>query len=940
MKPIRNEVLALSVALGVFAAPAHGQNRTFVHPGIGLTVPDLNAVKANLQNEPWASGYQFLGWDGRSSLSYTMEGPFATVSRNPDVNRTAYDDDMCAVYELTLQWHFTGNSAYAQKAHDILLAWATTLTSFGGAEGAFEAGGAAAQYATAADILRGTWPGWTASDTAKVQTYFANVIWPQLGVPGPVMTGSQGVLQLEGAVAVAIFNDDSTKFNQALQAFLNDGDSGLLGTYPNGEVIDSGRDQGHSSLYMLVSAWIAEAFWDQGVDVYSLLDNRILSIGEYYARYNSLGPQPAYVPLGGPAFGLFSSLSNASFDSAQDRMAVNILHSHYAVRKGLQTPWIDRLREDQFEDQYSFVYRKPASLSTATVTSIPGPPATTWLTTGLTSVDLNSPSPAGSTAFSNGAWTLQAGYNGTDPYWQTNDGVQFAYKPVTGDFSFIAKVTSISSPANSAAKAGLMFRDSLTNVYSRVWIAVEPGYQFERNIRGWTGLSYGQNNETHVSPIPGIPFWLRMQRVGQRVSTFVSVDGANWSPASVADFANLPSTIYVGLFGTSHAVGKSFTGTFTEVRMTGGDGAGTLRVPPAPHSIYASPGVGQVPLRWDSAYEASSYNVKRSTSPNGPFTRIATTAKNSYTDQSVSNGVAYYYEVTAVNSVGESGPSLVDSATPASPLVNISFDGTALDSANSSPASAFDDNPQSGWTVGAAPPQWVGYDFGTPQTIRSYGVTSAINYAEWDPSAWQLLGSNDNIHWTTLDTKTGQVFPYRLQMLTYPIASPGAYRYYRLNITANAGKASILHLGELELLANSGHTLANGAYRLMNRQSDLVLASTGATTLACSSYSAGIATQRWTLTDTGGGSYKVTASNGSVLSLPTATSGAGAVLQTGTDTGASYQRWKLVPSADGSFVLVSAASLLAATWNSSTNAITQATNNGAINQQWFVAVLP
>lgn len=920
----------------------------FVHPGIGLTIPDLNAVKANLGNAPWASGYQLLAGDSKALLSYTMQGPFAQVSRNPDVNRSAWESDMAAVYELTLMWHFTGNAAYAQKAHDILLAWAKTQTSFGGAEAAFDVGDAAYEYGTAADILRGTWSGWTPADTSTVQNYFNSVFWPTLNIPGPVMSGSQGMEQIQGAVAIAIFDDDHTKFNQALEAYIGDADSGLQGSYPNGEVIDSGRDQGHSHLYMANAAWIAEAFWKQGVNVYGLLDNRVLAIGEYYSRYNVQmlqTPSMSYIPLGGPAWGLFSTISSTYFANQQNRMATNILYSAYAVRMGEATPWIERLRDNEYEDLFSFVYLKPGDASTAVTPSLPTPPATTWLTRGLTAQDLNSPTPAGNTTFGNGVWTLQAGYNGWDPYWESNDGVQFAYKPITGDFAFVTKVTSLSAGADSGAKAGVMFRDTLANTNQRVWLAVEPGYQFERNIKGWTGLAYGQSNETRVSAIPGVPFWLKMQRVGQRVSTFVSVDGASWSPASVADFANLPSTIYVGLFGTSHVQGTSFTATFGDVQITGGDGAASVYAPPAPHSVYASAGAGSVSLRWDSAYLATSYNIKRATSANGPFSTIATATNNAYIDNNVSNGTTYYYAVTATNAAGESSRSLVDSATPVQAVSNLALAGDTASASSYgypfTPASAFDGSPLSEWEITHSPTGWLEYDFGSPQAIVSYALSSPLYEPSFDPRGWQLLGSNDAVNWIAVDTQSNQAFPYRSMTRNYAVSSPGNYRYYRLNITSNNGDSSHVQLGELQLLGRGGHALANNTYHLTNRWNHNTLDTASTGNIQQAAYAAGSAGESWTLTDTGGGLYKIAAGNGQVLSLQGAAAAGWSTLQTQADTGASFQRWYLVPSGDGYFNLISASSGMAMTQETSgAQRIIQAPNANTANQQWYVSLLP
>ena len=85
---------------------------------------------------------------------------------------------MNAIWNLSRMWYFTGDTAYAQKAHDILLAWANTQTEFSGSESMLDLGDYASRFVGGADILRGTWPGWTAADTTAVKAYFANVLMP------------------------------------------------------------------------------------------------------------------------------------------------------------------------------------------------------------------------------------------------------------------------------------------------------------------------------------------------------------------------------------------------------------------------------------------------------------------------------------------------------------------------------------------------------------------------------------------------------------------------------------------------------------------------------------------------------------------------------------------------------------------------------------------
>ena len=89
--------------------------------------------------------------------------------------------------------------------------------------------------------------------------------------------------------------------------------------------------------------------------------------------------------------------------------------------------------------------------------------------------------------------------------------------------------------------------------------------------------------------------------------------------------------------------------------------------PPAPTGLTATGGNTQVILGWNASTGATSYNVYRSTTSGGPYTKIASgVSSTSYTDTGLSNGTTYYYVVTAVNGSGESGYSNQASATPTS----------------------------------------------------------------------------------------------------------------------------------------------------------------------------------------------------------------------------------------------------------------------------------
>ena len=87
-------------------------------------------------------------------------------------------------------------------------------------------------------------------------------------------------------------------------------------------------------------------------------------------------------------------------------------------------------------------------------------------------------------------------------------------------------------------------------------------------------------------------------------------------------------------------------------------------VPAPPGGIVVTPGNGKIVLTWKSASGATGYHVKRSTKSGGPYTQIATTSFEGYTNVGLSNGTRYYYVISSVNSAGQSANSGQFSSIP------------------------------------------------------------------------------------------------------------------------------------------------------------------------------------------------------------------------------------------------------------------------------------
>ncbi len=116
-----------------------------------------------------------------------------------------------------------------------------------------------------------------------------------------------------------------------------------------------------------------------------------------------------------------------------------------------------------------------------------------------------------------------------------------------------------------------------------------------------------------------------------------------------------------------------------------GGGGGGGNPPSAPLNLQATAGDGWVKLTWEppsnnGGSSITNYKIYRGTSSGGEsyLTEVGGST-TTYTDNSVTNGVTYYYYVTAVNSVGESAKSNEVSATPhassASSILLVDDDG-------------------------------------------------------------------------------------------------------------------------------------------------------------------------------------------------------------------------------------------------------------------------
>jgi hypothetical protein len=148
--------------------------------------------------------------------------------------------------------------------------------------------------------------------------------------------------------------------------------------------------------------------------------------------------------------------------------------------------------------------------------------------------------------------------------------------------------------------------------------------------------------------------------------------------------------------------------------------------PDAPTNLRAAAGDSKISLGWDDLTiepDLAGYRVYSSTAPGGPFNLHASVAiTDEYLDLSVINTVAYYYQVTALDTgSNESGPSNIASALPYS-LAPYTFTTTINPCSGPTSCSAAAGQPDGG-TLDLNAGEYFILDFGD-----GYGIVDGPSY--------------------------------------------------------------------------------------------------------------------------------------------------------------------------------------------------------------------
>ena len=178
------------------------------------------------------------------------------------------------------------------------------------------------------------------------------------------------------------------------------------------------------------------------------------------------------------------------------------------------------------------------------------------------SSDIGSVAFKGSATGSNGNYSVSG--SGAD-IWNNVDAFQYMNQPWNGDGEIVARVASIQN-TDPWAKAGVMFRQSLAanSAHTMTILSSGSGAAFQR--RATAGGSTIQNLAPSIN---SAPYWVRLKRVGNIFTSYISGDGINWTTIG-SDTVAMTGSIYVGLVVTAHNNTALNMSAFTDVHVSNG----------------------------------------------------------------------------------------------------------------------------------------------------------------------------------------------------------------------------------------------------------------------------------------------------------------------------------------------------------------------------------
>lgn len=462
-----HRIFALFVfVLGLGGAATSALAQTFVHPGGLHTQADLDRMKTHVLagDHPWIDSWNALIADSRATATYNP-APQANIG----VNRQRASADAVAAYLEAIRGYISGDTTYTDNAIRICNLWSAAVnqvptgTDQPGLNGLYTY-----QFAVVGEILRihvGT--RWAQSDFQRFQAMLSTYLYPAchdflVRHNGACVThywANWDCANITAIAAIGVLCDDQSMFNEAVDYFKNGGGAGSIMNavafrYPGnadepyglGQWQETGRDQEHNNLGVGLLATFCEIAWNQGIDLFSYDNNRLLAGAEYVAQY-ALWQDVPYTTYNN-CDNVNQYWASRSQRGRLQRPIWELIYNHYVVRRGLTAPNVAAIaalnRPEAYTHDDHFGYGSLAFTLDANASPLPSiTPATPQnlvASAGVGRIYLSWPAVSGANGYTVKRATAAAGpysvlstYRGTNAeYYDTsvNNGTTYYYTVV------------------------------------------------------------------------------------------------------------------------------------------------------------------------------------------------------------------------------------------------------------------------------------------------------------------------------------------------------------------------------------------------------------------------------------------------------------------------------------------------------------------------------
>ena len=318
----------------VFISVACSQTQPFLHPGIDMNQKDLDYMKEQVLagEDPWSGAFERLK---EKTLTDVEIAPVTHIIQgaynNPDIGATALLRNASTVYDCALIWYISGEEEYAQKAIEIIEKWAKRTWSFDDNNAKLLVGMSCYPMCSGAEILRYHYKGWTNRHTELFSRMLMETYYPVVRFYYSTANGNWDGVIARALMSIAVFTDDRALFDGAVDNFIHASANGSLFkyVYPSGQCQETTRDLAHVQMGLCQFAGAARIAYTQGVDLFSLGNNR-LALGFEYTMDIMFGGNPQ-------SYGVISTRA-----IERRRNDYEYVYRHYTA-KGIKMPFTGRM---------------------------------------------------------------------------------------------------------------------------------------------------------------------------------------------------------------------------------------------------------------------------------------------------------------------------------------------------------------------------------------------------------------------------------------------------------------------------------------------------------------------------------------------------------------------------------------------------------------------